>query len=44
MKMNTVWQSTITTEMVAGWSDDAIAQLMEALDDAVQQTYEQLKG
>ena len=33
-----IWQSTITKDMVEGWSDDEIALLIADLDDAVMMT------
>ena len=34
-----VWNSKVTTTMVKGWGDDAVADLVQALDEAVEQVF-----
>jgi hypothetical protein len=41
---NVVWQGTITSDMVAGWSDDKISLLIRELDDLVYITYEEMSS
>ncbi len=44
MDNNVVWQGTITSDMVAGWSDDKISLLIRELDDLVYITYEEMSS
>ena len=44
MDSNIVWQGTITSDMVAGWSDDKISLLIRELDDLVYITYEEMSS
>lgn len=39
--MKTVWASKLTADMVADLDDSTIAELVNALDEAVQQTCEE---
>lgn len=39
MPKKIVWNSEVTTSMVRGWSDDAVAELVQALDDAVERAF-----
>jgi len=41
---NVVWQGTITSDMVAGWSDDKVSLLIRELDDLVHITYEEMSS
>ena len=34
-----VWSSEVTASMLKGWSDDAVAELCQALDEAVERTF-----
>jgi hypothetical protein len=38
----TVWSSKVTPAMVKGWSDDAVAELVQELDDAVVRTIDDI--
>ena len=40
--MATVWESKVTASMVKGWSDDAVAELVQELDDAVIRTIDDI--
>lgn len=42
MEEATIWMSKITSSEVKSWSDEKIAKLIEALDDAVMQTYDDI--
>lgn len=44
MDNNVVWQGTITSDMVAGWSEDKISLLIRELDDLVYITYEEMSS
>jgi hypothetical protein len=44
MDNNVVWQGTITSDMVVGWSDDKISLLIRELDDLVYITYEEMSS
>lgn len=44
MDNNVVWQGTITSDMVAGWSDDKVSLLIRELDDLVHITYEEMSS
>lgn len=44
MDNNVVWQGTITSDMVAGWSDDKVSLLIRELDDLVYITYEEMSS
>ena len=37
MSKKIVWSSEVTASMLKGWSDDAVAELCQALDEAVEQ-------
>jgi len=39
VRNRTVWSSKVTPTMVKGWSDDAVADLVQALDEAVEQVF-----
>jgi len=41
---NTVWTSTISSEMVVGWTDEQIEELRDALDKAVEQIFTEIEG
>jgi hypothetical protein len=41
---NVVWQGTITSDMVVGWSEDKISLLIRELDDLVYITYEEMSS
>ena len=34
-----VWSSEVTASMLKGWSDDAVAELCQALDEAVERAF-----
>ena len=34
-----IWNSQVTASMVEGWSDEAVAELCQALDEAVEQAF-----
>lgn len=42
MSSKNVWSSTVTSAMVKGWSDDAVAELVQELDDAVVRTIDDI--
>lgn len=44
MDNNVVWQGTITSDMVVGWSEDKISLLIRELDDLVYITYEEMSS
>lgn len=39
-----VWKSVITLDLLRGVPDDKVAELIEALDDAVARTFEEVVG
>lgn len=39
-----VWKSSITADMVRGWSDDKIEELIDELDDAVERIFSDIEG
>jgi hypothetical protein len=39
MSNKTLWSSKVSASMVKGWSDDAVADLVQALNEAVEQTF-----
>ena len=39
MSKRTLWSSEVTASMVKGWSDDAVADLCQALDEAVERAF-----
>lgn len=39
-----VWKSSITADMVKGWSDDKIEELIDELDDAVERIFSDMEG
>lgn len=39
MPKKIVWSSEVTASMVKGWSDDAVAELCQALDEAVERAF-----
>jgi hypothetical protein len=41
---NVVWQGTITSDMVVGWSEDKVSLLIRELDDLVYITYEEMSS
>lgn len=42
MDSDTIWEKSITADMVAGWSEDKVSLLIRELDDLVHITYEEL--
>lgn len=44
MDKDIVWQGTITSDMVVGWSTDKIGLLIRELDDLVYITYEEMSS
>ena len=44
MDNNVVWQGTITSDMVVGWSEDKVSLLIRELDDLVYITYEEMSS
>ena len=39
MAKKIVWSSQVTASMLKGWSDEAVAELCQALDEAVEQAF-----
>ncbi len=44
MDNDIIWQGTITSDMVAGWSSDKVSTLIRELDDLVYITYEEMSS
>jgi len=42
MAKKIVWSSELTASMVKGWSDDAVAELVQALDEAVERVIDDI--
>ena len=39
MAKKIVWSSEVTASMLKGWSDEAVAELCQALDEAVERAF-----
>jgi len=39
-----VWNSSITADMVKGWSDEKIEELIDELNDAVERIFSDIEG
>ena len=39
MAKKIVWSSEVTASMLKGWSDEAVAELCQALDEAVERVF-----
>lgn len=39
MAKKIVWSSEVTASMLKGWNDEAVAELCQALDEAVERTF-----
>lgn len=39
MTKKIVWSSEVTASMLKGWSDEAVAELCQALDEAVERAF-----
>jgi|APCry1669188910_1035180.scaffolds.fasta_scaffold109834_2 hypothetical protein len=37
--MKMIWESAIRADMVDGWTDEAVSELIDALNEAVEQTF-----
>ena len=44
MSKKIVWSSEVSASMVKGWSDDAVAELCQALDEAVERAIDDIAG
>ncbi len=38
-----IWEGAIAVEMVDGWTDEAVNELIDALNDVVEQTFEEIE-
>jgi len=38
-----IWEGAIRADMVDGWTDEAVNELIDALNDVVEQTFEEIE-
>jgi hypothetical protein len=41
--MKMIWEGAIRADMVDGWTDEAVSELIDALNEAVEQTFSDIE-